>query len=232
MKRLFVTMTVKEKRGGLCLLGTGVLLPLVLKLAGVSEFLLLMLTESLLFSGVLVVFKDFLMESLQVPFTGFGNILKMALLGWIAVSLATLLTNDLVFFYMPRYFFYDETGPHFLSAQREFLAAALEFNFPLTAACWIILLPVITEVFHRGLIFGNLPFKSRTVACLVGTLLFALLRTLFLANPQDPIYNVLNFLQFVPMGLVFTWVYCGTETIVTPILAHMMLNAVSIFNMR
>ena len=232
MKQLFVTMTGKEKRAGFCLLGLGLLLAMILKKIGISEFFFLILIENLMFAGVLVLFKDFLLESLQVPFTGFGKIVKMALLGCIAVQLATLLTNDLAFFYLPRYFFYDDTGPHFLSAQSGFLSAAMDVHFPLTAVCWIFLLPVVTEVFHRGLIFGNLPFKSRTVACLTGTLLFAVLRTLFLANPQDPLYNLLNFLQYIPMGLVFTWIYCGTETIVTPILAHMMLNAVSVFLMR
>ena len=232
MKSLFVTMTGKEKRAGWCLLGLGVFLVLGFKTAEISEFFSLILLETILFTGVLIFFKDFLRESMEVPFTGFGKILKTALLGLIATQLAVLLTNDLAFFYLPRYFSYDETGPHFLSAQQEFLSAALSVNGPITAVVWIFLLPVVTEVLHRGLIFGSLPFKSRTISCLLGTLIFAALRTVFLVNSQDTVYAVLNFLQFLPIGIFFTWIYSATETIFTPILAHMLLNAVSIYTMR
>ena len=232
MKSLFVSMTRREMRMGFCLFGTGVLLAVLLRFAGIGSFSSLLLLGSLLFSGVLLIFPRFLRESAQVPFTSFGSILKMALLGLIAAQLTTLLTNDLFYFFFPKYFFYDDTGPHFISAHKELLAAVWQQNGPVTLIFAVFLMPVVTEILHRGLIFGSLPFKSRTIACFVGTLIFAALRTCFLPGQQETAYIVISFLQYIPMGIFFTWIYSGTETILTPILAHILLNAVCIFTMR
>ena len=232
MNILFLSMTRREKYAGWVLGTVGLLTVLLLRMWKIPSATALCVLTGLLFFAVLWIFRRFLEESFQIPFTGFGKILKTALLGLMAAQLFTLLMNDLLYFFFPKYFSYGDTGPQFIHPQRLLLAEAMHSNGPVTWICTVLLLPVVTEVFHRGLLFGSVKCRSRSAACLISTSLIAFLRICFLPQPLDPIYTVICFLQYIPMGIFFTWIYTSTETILTPILAHMLLNAVSITTMR
>ena len=229
---LFVSMNRREKCLGWITLAAGILLSALFRLLDVRPALSIPVLSVLLFGAVLLVFHRFLKEALQVPFTDWRRIVRSALLGLIAAQLVTLLINDLFYFFFPRFYFYDDTGPHFVNAQRELLSAAMADAPVLTCICAVFLLPAVTEILHRGLIFTSIPIQSRAIACLVSTMLFAALRTFFLPGQYETAYVIISFVQYIPMGIFFTWIYTATETIFTPILAHMVLNAVSIFTMR
>lgn len=230
MHLLYIPMTRKEQNIGLGLLG----------LMLVSQFLLPVRTSPLgefLFYGIffgatLVVFRRFLLSSAQVPLTPFLTVIKYALLGYALAFLANLLTNDLLFYFFSRYFYYDETGPHFLNLCKTALEALASENFPLTAAAIIIFVPMVEEVLYRGLVFGNLVQKNLPLAYLISTLLYCLVLVLPILGQASPDYIILSFIQYIPVNLMFCWIYTRTETILTPVLAHMVMNGLSILTLR
>ena len=230
MHLLYIPMTRKEQNMGLELLG----------LMLVSQFLLPVRTSALgefLFYGIffgatLVVFRRFLLSSAQVPLTPFLTVIKYALLGYALAFLANLLTNDLLFYFFSRYFYYDETGPHFLNLCKTALEGFVSGHFLLTALAMILFVPVVEEVLYRGLVFGNLLRKNLPLAYVISTLLYCLVLILPILRNASADYIILSFIQYIPINLMFCWIYTRTETILTPILAHMVMNAVSILTLR
>ena len=229
MHLLYVPMNKKEVRLGFCWLTVLVLTSLPLRSGPVMELAF----QGLHFAAAVLIFHRFLRSSFQVPLTKTLTIVKTALLGLILAQLANLLTNDLLFYFFPQYFFYNDTGPHFYNVLKEdILKEMLAENFPLTAFAVIVLAPIWEELFHRGLVFGTLARKHIALAYPVSIILYALLPILPLFGRQPAAYIVLSFIQHIPISVLFAWIYTRTETILTPVLAHMLMNAVSIFTMR
>lgn len=230
MHLLFVPMNRKETRLGFVWLGIFLLSVLVFPVpsnaAGEFAFRLIH------FAAAVLIFHRFLRASFDVPLMPVGRILSFALLGLIAAQLANLLTNDLLFYFFPEYFRYTETGPAFVNIQKESMAGFAREQFLLSALSMILLIPVTEELFHRGLVFGTLARKSTVLAYLVSAAFYALIPTVILLGSFDPDYIILSFIQYLPIGFLFAWIYTRTETILTPIAAHMLMNAVSIFTMR
>lgn len=185
------------------------------------------------FLAVIVIFRKFLIRSWQIPHTTRSSILRMALLGAGLAWLANLLTNDLIYFYLPKWFFYDDFGPHFYNVlKQEILVAHLGENTLLTTVAIVFFVPVWEEIFHRGLVFGTLVQKNLPLAYAVSVILYALLPLVPLFGTMPIDYLIISFLQYIPMGVMFAWIYTRTEAIFTPILAHMLLNGLSVFAMR
>ena len=185
------------------------------------------------FAAAILIFRKFLVHSCQVPLTGFGAVCAMAALGAFLAWLANLLTNDLIYFYLPKWFFYDDFGPHFYNVlKQDILTTHLGENPTLTFFAVAVFAPFAEELFHRGLVFGSLCRKSLALAYTVSVLLYAFLPLASLFGKLPVEYIVISFLQYIPMGVMFNWIYTRTETIWTPILAHILLNSASILAMR
>lgn len=231
MHLLYVTLTEQEKRLGAVWLAIVCLSCLVFPLrpGAAAEGLY----QGVLLLGTVLIFRKFLAASLRVPLTTPGQIPKMAFLGLTLAGLANLLTNDLLYYFFPRYFFYNDTGPHFYNVMKEeVLRSHLSENFPLTTVTVIVFVPLWEETLHRGLVFGALVRKNLPLAYGVSIALYSLLPVIPLLGTYPPVYILLSFIQYIPISVLFAWVYTRTETILTPILAHMAMNAVSIFAMR
>lgn len=231
MNTLYVTMSAREKRLGWLWFGCFVLIltPLAIVWPGaVAVFA----KAALSFAAAVLIFRDFLRDSFRVPLTTTGQILLKALLGLIVSSVATIAMNDLFYFYLPEYFAYTDFGPMYYNVnEAAFAALTAEHFWPMTLA-FVVLMPIGEELLFRGLLFGSLYRRSRWLAHLVSVALFAFLPTLGLIGNYPTLYIVMNFLQYVPLGLVLGWMYTSTETIVTPIVLRMVLHAVAICSMR
>ena len=230
MHLLYIPMTRKEQNMGLGLLAVmlGTILLLPPRTAPLGEFC----HWGLFFTAVLIVFHRFLAASAQVPLTPFLTVIKYALLGYALAFLANLLTNDLLFYFFSRYFYFDESGPHFLNLCKTALEGFVSEHFLLTALAMILFVPVVEEVLYRGLVFGNLLRKNLPLAYVISTLLYCLVLILPILRNASADYIILSFIQYIPINLMFCWIYTRTETILTPILAHMVMNAVSILTLR
>ncbi len=94
----------------------------------------------------------------------------------------------------------------------------------------IFLSPLVEELMFRGGIYGLLRRRSRIAATLVCILLFSVYHTWQYAL-LDPV-KWLYLLQYLPASWVLCRVYEKTETIWTPLLFHMLNNAVSLWAMN
>ena len=93
----------------------------------------------------------------------------------------------------------------------------------------IFLAPFVEEVLFRGLVFGNLKHKSRTVAYAVSCLLFALLHVWQFAVKRQDITYFLLMVQYLVPGLVLAWAYDHTGTLWSSVLLHAAANALSVW---
>ena len=97
----------------------------------------------------------------------------------------------------------------------------------MTVLIVVFLAPVVEETLFRGLVFGNLKGKSRTVAYLVSCLLFALLHVWQFAVVNRDLTYFLLMVQYLVPGLVLAWVYDHSGTLWTSIGLHAAANALS-----
>ena len=95
----------------------------------------------------------------------------------------------------------------------------------------LLLAPFVEEVLFRGLVFGNLRYKSRGLAYAVSCLLFALLHVWqFVIVRQDLTY-LLVMAQYLVPGLVLAWAYDHSGTLWTSVGLHALANALSVWTM-
>ena len=92
----------------------------------------------------------------------------------------------------------------------------------------VFLVPVVEELFFRGLIFRNLHSKNQVAAYLVSMVLFSLLHVVGYIEAYSPLHLLMCFLQYLPASFCLCWCYCQTGTIITPIFMHALTNAMSI----
>ena len=93
----------------------------------------------------------------------------------------------------------------------------------------VFLVPVVEELFFRGLIFRNLWNKNHVAAYLVSMALFSLLHVAGYIGAYSPVHLLMCFLQYLPASFCLCWCYCQTGTIITPILMHALTNAMSVY---
>ena len=137
---LYVNMTREEKRWGFEWLAIAVVCTFLhpLRSSALMEFLF---HGGNLLAAILI-FRTFLISSWDIPHTTLGQILRLALLGAGLAFLANLLTNDLIYYYLPKYFYYDDFGPHFYNVlKQDILTAQLGENPLLTTAAIVFFVP-------------------------------------------------------------------------------------------
>ena len=93
----------------------------------------------------------------------------------------------------------------------------------------VLLVPVVEELFFRGLIFRNLHSKNQAAAYLVSMILFSLIHVAGYIGAYSPLHLFLCFLQYLPASFCLCWCYCQTGTIITPMVMHAVTNAMSVY---
>ena len=93
----------------------------------------------------------------------------------------------------------------------------------------IFLVPVVEELFFRGLIFRNLASRNHVAAYLLSMALFSLIHVAGYIGAYSPLHLLLCFLQYLPASFCLCWCYCQTGTILTPMIMHAVTNAMSVY---
>ena len=214
--------------GGIYLAFMLIFLPLLLKVfnsltgsplsAGKLNFIYYFIN----FALVVPAFGKFLLQSLKdalrVPFPT----IWLALLGYMGnLALSEILAIFLLVLV-----------PGFANINDLNVALMLQEEFSLLAIGIVMLVPVVEETLFRGMIFRNLYDRSPAGAYLISMVAFAAIHVTGYVGSVEPIYILLSFLQYLPAGYCLCFAYRRSGTIISPILMHMIVNAVAVYSMR
>ena len=119
--------------------------------------------------------------------------------------------------------------PHFSNINDQTVISMLREDSRLIIWGTVFLVPLVEELFFRGLIFRNLWNKNHVTAYLVSMVLFSLIHVAGYIDSYAPVHLLLCFLQYLPAGFCLCWCYCQTGTIITPIVMHALTNAMSVY---
>ena len=198
---------------------TGPLFRLVEALLGtqLSPALENILYYYILFAVTVIVFHGFLGRTTRVLVDRAGSAGKVLLAGLVALYGL----NELVY-RLTRLVSASQTNLNDVA-----ISAQIDDAPHMTLLIVVFLAPFVEEVLFRGLVFGNLRGKSRTVAYLVSCLLFALLHVWQFAVVNRDLTYFLLMIQYLVPGLVLAWVYDHSGTLWTSIGLHAAANALS-----
>lgn len=99
----------------------------------------------------------------------------------------------------------------------------------LTLLVVALLAPVVEETLFRGLVFGNLKQKSRTLAYLASALLFALFHVWQFAAVSPDWTHFLLLIQYLIPGFVLSWAYESSGTLWAAVGIHAAANALNLW---
>ena len=227
-KRLSLRMTRRE-----LLWGFGYFLFYLMVLPSMLELLFSLLSWdynstqghlrlSLLYHGInflamLLIFHRFLGKSLAAVKKRFWGFVQAVILGWVMYQAATsfiMLLCRLV-------------KPDLQNLNNAFFADQARTNFTLTAIATVFLAPPVEECLFRGLLFSTIHQKSRFLAFAVSALAFALVHVSGYLSYYGALGSLLLLLQYLPAGLALGWAYEKADTILAPMVIHMVINAIS-----
>lgn len=220
--------TIERRKGILCLALHLFILPYAIpRLNALLSDPLSLSTVNFLFYFIsflciAILLFSFLRRSLTPAFTGIHRTLRVAFFAYVVLRASTLLLNMLIL----RFF------PQFSNVNDQSIAVFLEENYGLIALATVFLVPVTEETLYRGLVFGSLYPYSKILAYTVSAVVFAAIHVVGYLGVYPEIHLLLCFLQYLPAGLTLAWAYHASGTLTAPILAHMTVNAVGLYQLR
>ena len=119
--------------------------------------------------------------------------------------------------------------PEFSNVNDQTIISMLREDSQLIIWGTVLLVPVVEELFFRGLIFRNLWSKNHVAAYLVSMGLFSLLHVAGYIGAYSPMHLLMCFVQYLPASFCLCWCYCQTGTIITPMIMHAVTNAMSVY---
>ena len=122
--------------------------------------------------------------------------------------------------------------PDFVNVNDSSIAAMSKDGFMLMAVGTVLLVPAAEECVFRGLMFRGMYSKSRWAAYALSALCFSLPHVTAYIGAYEWQLLLLCFVQYLPAGLILAWSYEKSNTILTPILIHTIINAFGIYTMR
>lgn len=176
-----------------------------------------LLYHGIIFLAMLLIFHRFLGKSLAAVKKRFWGFVQAVILGWVLYQAATssiMLLCRLV-------------KPDLQNLNNAFFADQARTNFTLTAIATVFLAPPVEECLFRGLLFSTIHQKSRFLAFAVSALAFALVHVSGYLSYYGALGSLLLLLQYLPAGLALGWAYEKADTILAPMVIHMVINAIS-----
>ncbi len=93
----------------------------------------------------------------------------------------------------------------------------------------VILVPIVEEVLFRGLLFGSLRKRSRTLAWIASVGLFMVYSVWTFAVAYGDARYLILALRYLPMSLALTWCYDRGGSVWSAILLHAIFHAIVLF---
>ena len=172
------------------------------------------------FTVTAYLFRHFLAQSWKLAVRNLFPVIWYAILGYLGCDFFTELINSLL----------HSLDPSFFNANNANVFSLLREEFVLMAVGTVLLVPVAEELLYRGAIFRRLYDRSPVWAYVISILLFAAIHVLGYIGTYTPVQLLLAMVQYIPAGYCLCWCYCQTDTIITPILMHSIVNAATIYS--
>ena len=168
---------------------------------------------------IFFLFRQYLTAAWRTAMERLPAVIWRALLGYLGYqALTSIVTLGITLFY-----------PDFANVNDQNIFEMLEKDTIPLALGTVLLVPIAEETLYRGLLFRNLAKKNMALAFAVSMVAFAAIHVMGYIGTFPPTLLVLCFVQYLPAGFCLAWCYRQTGTIVTPILMHTLVNAVSIY---
>ena len=175
----------------------------------------------ILFAVTIVIFHGFLARTSRRLAENLGTALKSVAVGLVALyGLNELMYRIIGLFLTSRANLNDGT-----------VSVRLDNTPHMTLLIVVLLAPFVEEVLFRGLVFGNLKYKSRLLANAASSLLFALLHGWQFAVANQDLTYFLLMAQYLVPGLVLAWAYDHSGTLWASFGLHALANALSVWTM-
>ena len=174
------------------------------------------------FAVTLPIFRQFLGQSMEVFRENPARSILSVLKGYGVYWLGNILVSYVVL----------GIDPEFANVNDANIGAMVSEDFGLMALCTVLLVPITEELLFRGIFFGGLYNRSRIAAFAASTVVFSLIHVTGYVGYYPPMTLFLCFLQYLPAGIALGWAWVQSGTVLTPIVMHMIINAIGISAMR
>ena len=174
------------------------------------------------FLAVVAIFHRFLGRSLQKAWKNIPRCLVSVFIGFGIYYWSTFLLGV----------FISWIAPDFANVNDQ-AVEGIAMEYPrIIGFCTVFLIPIVEETLYRGLIFQGLQRKHRILAYIVSTVIFSSIHIIGYIGSANWLTLALCFLQYVPAGIALAWSYERADTIVAPILIHMIVNQIGMSALR
>ena len=170
------------------------------------------------FVAAVWIFRRFLASSLRTSLRRLFSTLWYAALGYLGTEALGEMLGYILIRFLP-----DFSNMNDLSVTQMLRAE------PLLAMAVVLLVPVAEECCFRGLLFRNLHDWNPAAAYLISMAAFSAIHVVGYIGAVPPLHLLASFLQYLPAAYCLAWCYRQTGTIITPILMHALVNAMSVY---
>ncbi len=190
--------------------------------APLSDAVINFIFFSLNFLMVFLIFRTFLLKSLEAAGKKFWNFLQAAVLGYVACRVCGYLLNFGIALLFPDFFNVNDANISVLAGS----------NYWLITAGTVLLVPTAEECFYRGLLFADIRNRNRALGYILSTVAFSAIHVVSYLGSADGLTLALCFVQYLPTGVWLAWSYEKADSIYAPIVIHTVINALGMLAMR
>lgn len=169
-----------------------------------------------------LIFHKFIGRTLLNIKGNFAAICKAAMWGFLMYWVGNVLVTMLIL----------GIDPEFINVNDETISIMVSEHFLPMAVCTIFFVPVAEELLFRGVLFAGFYNRSPVLGFLASIVIFSAIHVI----GYIPLYSwdtlLLCFIQYIPPSIALGWAYKHSGSILSPLLMHMVINAIGIISMR
>ena len=169
-----------------------------------------------------LIFRNFIKETLLDALRNVPQILVGAVRGFLLYWAGNLIVTILIL----------RLNPDFVNVNDASIGMMMEADFLPLAICTIFFVPVTEELLFRGILFAGFYDRSPFKAFLISTVVFSAIHVVGYVMDYSWDTLLLCFLQYIPPSIALGVAYAKSGSILSPLLMHIVINAIGIFAMR
>ena len=169
-----------------------------------------------------LIFRNFIKKTLLDALRNVPQILVSAVRGFLLYWAGNLVVTMLIL----------RLNPDFVNVNDASIGTMIETDFLPLAICTIFFVPVTEELLFRGILFAGFYNHSPLTAFLFSTLVFSAIHVVGYVMDYSWDTLLLCFLQYIPPSIALGVAYARSRNILSPLLMHIVINAIGIFAMR